>query len=103
MIQKSDANRTLSTKINDLQIDSQVHQPGLGNFKFGVTDTDHEDDPFYDETYFRIVMTEFEVGRVENAIDFTFNSIRDLEPELCDKELFIQNSLRFQENNTAIF
>ena len=103
MIQRSDANRTLSTKINDLQIDSQVHQPGLGNFKFDVTYTDQEDDPFYDETYFRIVMTEFEVGRVENAIDFTFNSIRDLEPELCDKELFIQNSLRFQENNTAIF
>ena len=102
MIQRKGASRTLSTEIKDLQENPQIHQPGLGTFKFAVSYTDTSDDPYYDETYFRIYMGEVDITKIDENRT-TLSGYRDLEPELWGQELFDQNSVWFRDENTAIF
>ena len=81
IINRKGSNTTLSTEIKDLQVDPEIHQPGLGTFKIVVTFIDASEHPFYDETYFRITMNEVELKR--NDTDRrTVTTYRDLEPVL---------------------
>ena len=56
VINKRGSNTTLSTKIKDLQRNSEEHQPGLGTFNFMVGFGDTNREIFYNESYFKIEM-----------------------------------------------
>ena len=102
IIHRKGSNTTLSTEIKNLQSDPEVHRPGLGSLRIAVSYVNLQDKPFYDETYFRFTMNEYELVR-NDSNHITLTNQRDLEPVLCDEELFHNNSIWFMKNNSAMF